>query len=106
MSQGSDGPERGAALFMTNSARWRNSMRHGSKVATSKLVRGTILSAAVASLGIFALQAKATDVSWNGVSGNWTDSTNWTPGQVPLATDNAIFNLTGVNSGPEIIYLN
>lgn len=40
-----------------------------------------------------AVEAQAADLSWNGISGNFEDSSNWTPSGPPGITDNANFDV-------------
>jgi fibronectin-binding autotransporter adhesin len=74
------------------------------------------LSALIAGCFATAPQAHAADYSWNQLgTASWADGANWTDitpatGVVPTATDNAIFNLTGVTgastatlNGPQTI---
>ena len=67
-------------------------------------LQNRILTSRIAPIaGLFlaaAHMASAADLTWNGVAGNWDDTTKWSTGVVPGASDRALFSVTtvGVNA--------
>ncbi len=48
---------------------------------------------------LLSLSTFATDLTWSGpAGGNWSDANNWSPNQVPTASDNLFFKNTDVNN--------
>ena len=56
----------------------------------------TVLTAAtLAGLGILPSIARAADIHWSALDGNWDTPANWTGGVVPAATDRAVLDFPG-----------
>src|SRR5690606_3502271 len=73
-------------------------LRPGQRETIPMKERATLGVAAVLGvcLAMFAGLAEAANINWaSAVSGDWSDSTNWNPPQVPTGEDVALINLAG-----------
>src|SRR3984957_7081942 len=74
---------------------------------TWKLFRGLIWVAAVMAAGLCpTLAFGQTNSTWNGGTGNWSTSTDWTPNQVPNNGGGNTYNVTIDSGGTDVVTLN
>src|SRR3984957_4745858 len=74
---------------------------------TWKLFRGLIWVAAVMAAGLCpTLAFGQTNSTWNGGTGNWSTSTDWTPNQVPNNGGGNTYNYTIDSGGTDVVTLN
>ncbi len=62
-----------------------------------KLLSRLFLSSSLSVLFLPILCAQTT-FTWNGDSGNWSETTNWTPNGVPASTDDVLITAEGTYS--------
>lgn len=76
-------------------------------VSTWKLFRGLIwVAAAMAACLCPSLALGQTNSTWNGGTGNWSTSTDWTPNQVPNNGGGNTYTVTIGSNGPDTVTLN